>query len=346
MSLESYGYTHCPNCSGQLREYAIGSVTIEGCDACGGCWFDGEELKQVANLPGEPLEALEMEFAAGLSAISGGGSGKCPRCKEALQAKRLKQARSVEIEVCPTCQGIWLDEGELEALGRALPKRTGPMPPPDPAAMRATAVAGLLRTTICPHCGERNPELDERCSECQRLLHVAPADGLGEIHSSHPLSWFKWLNEALLWIVIPAFCLWPNGALTEAGLSFGARLGLTCLLMLVLGLRWLNKAYRIDAASAGLLLHKPFRNLFVPWDAIRSVAVFDTGTRSLLYPFFGRHRHYGMHYTWSHHEAMDEMMDDWRPQGVMVLYTTRGFVVINRDFAGHNLLMAYIRERV
>lgn len=347
MGLDTYHPVPCPNCGGQLRRYAIGPVTIEGCDACGGCWFDGDELKQVANLPGEPLEALEMEFAAGLSSMSGGGTGKCPRCMEPLEPKRLKQAKGVELDVCPMCSGVWLDEGELDALGQALPKRTGSMPPPNPAALRATAVAGMLRTTICPHCGERNPELETHCASCRGPLHEAPRDGLGEVHSSHPLSWYKWFNEGLGLLLVTALCLWPGGPLQTAGLSLTGRLGVLLLLLLVLGLRWLNKAYRIDAASSGLLLHKPFRNLFVPWDAIRSVLVFDTGTRSVLYPITallsGRHRG---HYGWGRSREMDELMDDWLPQGMMVLYTTRGLVVINRDFAQHNALMEYIRERV
>ncbi len=348
MALDTYRAAPCPGCGGQLRQVAIGPATIDGCDACGGCWFDGEELKQVAALPGEPLEAMEMEFGAGLSASSGGGSGKCPRCKEPLQVKRLKQARDVDLDVCPSCGGMWLDEGELDALGRALPKRTGPMPPPHPAAERAAAVAGLLRTTICPHCSERNPELSERCSECGRPLHEAPRDGLGEIHSSHPLSWFKWLNEGLAWLAIPALCLWPAGPLESAGLSLGARVAVVLLLLALLGLRWLNKAYRIDAASTGLLLHKPVRNLFIPWSAIRSAMIFDTGTRSVFYPIaalLGGRNRYGYH-GWGRGQTMDELMDDWLPQGVMVLYTTRGLVVINRDFAAHNALIAYVRERI
>jgi uncharacterized protein len=39
---------------------------------------------------------------------------KCPVCKtsDLLMAER----RSVEIDYCPTCRGVWLDRGELDKL--------------------------------------------------------------------------------------------------------------------------------------------------------------------------------------------------------------------------------------
>ncbi|GLU35773.1 zf-TFIIB domain-containing protein [Trinickia caryophylli] len=39
---------------------------------------------------------------------------KCPVCKtsDLLMAER----RSIEIDYCPTCRGIWLDRGELDKL--------------------------------------------------------------------------------------------------------------------------------------------------------------------------------------------------------------------------------------
>src|SRR6185437_10703859 len=38
---------------------------------------------------------------------------KCPQCNVDLQASK---DRGVDVEVCPTCQGMWLTPGELDEL--------------------------------------------------------------------------------------------------------------------------------------------------------------------------------------------------------------------------------------
>jgi Zn-finger nucleic acid-binding protein len=40
----------------------------------------------------------------------------CPRCSSELRPNRRE---GVEIDVCPQCNGIWLDRGELERLAGA-----------------------------------------------------------------------------------------------------------------------------------------------------------------------------------------------------------------------------------
>ena len=39
---------------------------------------------------------------------------KCPSCKTAL---RIVHEEGIEIDVCDSCHGVWLDPGELEAIG-------------------------------------------------------------------------------------------------------------------------------------------------------------------------------------------------------------------------------------
>lgn len=46
-------------------------------------------------------------------AAAPGGTGLCPKDG----AKLVEQAsKGVTIDVCPTCEGIWLDKGELEVV--------------------------------------------------------------------------------------------------------------------------------------------------------------------------------------------------------------------------------------
>ncbi|MFN8588178.1 MAG: zf-TFIIB domain-containing protein [Candidatus Eisenbacteria bacterium] len=39
---------------------------------------------------------------------------KCPRCAEG--ALVTTDRHDIEIEICPTCRGVWLDRGELDKL--------------------------------------------------------------------------------------------------------------------------------------------------------------------------------------------------------------------------------------
>lgn len=41
--------------------------------------------------------------------------GRCPKCGAQLQRREL---HGVEVDECPGCGGIWLDQGELEELAR------------------------------------------------------------------------------------------------------------------------------------------------------------------------------------------------------------------------------------
>lgn len=43
------------------------------------------------------------------------GTGACPRDGDKLEART---EHDVTIDICPTCRGIWLDEGELEAINK------------------------------------------------------------------------------------------------------------------------------------------------------------------------------------------------------------------------------------
>ena len=38
---------------------------------------------------------------------------KCPQCELVL---RIYDRHGVEIDVCPTCRGVWLDRGELDKI--------------------------------------------------------------------------------------------------------------------------------------------------------------------------------------------------------------------------------------
>lgn len=337
----------CPWCGAQLRAWQVGPVTLDGCDECGGVWFDGEELKSVSNLPGEPLEALEGEFTRGLGGGAGGGSMTCPADGTPLEPKQPKQAPELTVDVCPACRGVWLDEGELAALGRKLPKRSGPMPMADAGVHQLEAVATLVRSCFCPRCGARNPELGRYCDTCGADLHEPSRAVTGNVLSKHRLFPAQAAIEVLVLLAVIVFVLIqrePAGELLPAEVRWSVAGGLIALWLLP----WPWRTLAVELTSSGLVVRRLLGRRFIPWDAIRSAAVFDVGTRAIWYPLvaalgWGRR---GTWNRWGRNEAMDELMEGDQPRATMVLFTSRGLVKINPSLTDHMALIDAIRARM
>ena len=104
----------CPKCNSEsLAAFKVEEVTVDRCSSCDGIWFDAQELgellaeeaKQVASLRrGNMHEELD------------GKKGNCPR--DATELLRVYSAadKTVILDACPECRGIWLDGGEFEKL--------------------------------------------------------------------------------------------------------------------------------------------------------------------------------------------------------------------------------------
>ena len=91
----------------------VQDIEVDRCQACGGIWFDNHEL-----IP------LLHERIADLAALRGKSTppgvnqkhGQCPRDSSGLIRVSSVLGRSVILDTCPECRGIWLDGGEFDAL--------------------------------------------------------------------------------------------------------------------------------------------------------------------------------------------------------------------------------------
>lgn len=89
---------------------------------------------------------------------------KCPKDSTPLVGETRKVLlRSVEVDVCPKCRGLFLDEGEIRALtghrrlNRLLMKRPraspgSPLACPHCERTLAAVTAGGMRVDVCPRC--------------------------------------------------------------------------------------------------------------------------------------------------------------------------------------------------
>jgi uncharacterized protein len=103
---------NCPKCRSGLHEITFEGVTVDFCSACKGMWCDHDELAFMAELPEDVPQLKDVQATARQTEYP------CPRCGSAflLEEMRFTPAEALLIDLCPQCQGIWLDHGEFRKL--------------------------------------------------------------------------------------------------------------------------------------------------------------------------------------------------------------------------------------
>lgn len=97
-------------------------VAFESCPSCGGAFFDKSDLVKVEKHAGERKRAVDRSvgvFERSLKVAKSRlnhVSPTCPRCKEEMFEREWRMGTMVMIDICITCEGVWLDAGELESL--------------------------------------------------------------------------------------------------------------------------------------------------------------------------------------------------------------------------------------
>lgn len=104
----------CPKCQIEnLGEFSVEGVTVNRCPACDGVWFDAHELTELLAEDARHVSAL---LRSRVQDQADGKKGQCPRDSAALLRVYSSIDKSVIIDACPECHGIWLDGGEFAKL--------------------------------------------------------------------------------------------------------------------------------------------------------------------------------------------------------------------------------------
>ena len=104
----------CPKCKSEtLVGFKIDDVAVDRCSSCDGIWFDAQELVELLAEDAKHVASLRR---GSVHEVLDGKRGACPR--DAGELLRVYSAvdRTVIIDACPECHGIWLDGGEFEKL--------------------------------------------------------------------------------------------------------------------------------------------------------------------------------------------------------------------------------------
>lgn len=101
----------CPRCWVEAERVEIEvfgpNIEIDECPKCHGIWLDPGELKKLLK-DRKITDYLTKEIGT-----QSKSDLMCPRCGGLMD---IESAEDVEIDVCLTCRGVWLDAGELEDL--------------------------------------------------------------------------------------------------------------------------------------------------------------------------------------------------------------------------------------
>jgi membrane associated rhomboid family serine protease/Zn-finger nucleic acid-binding protein len=108
----------CPNCSISLVPRRYGALTLAQCPRCVGTFL---ESGQASATLGPGTEALDWINSPGVRRYRS-LQAVCPHGHEPMHAYLLNagNARTVAVDVCHRCQGIWLDLHEARLLQQAV----------------------------------------------------------------------------------------------------------------------------------------------------------------------------------------------------------------------------------
>ena len=104
----------CPHCRHHLLEpIRYKDVELDACAHCGGLWFDRNELDKVIHNY-DPNYHREGSIVETLGPKVDESKKRCPHCKDSLETYQFEKDSDLKIDICHSCQGIWLDKGELD----------------------------------------------------------------------------------------------------------------------------------------------------------------------------------------------------------------------------------------
>ena len=111
----------CPDCQNELKIIDLKGVKIDECVKCRGKWFERNELRLVKDRQDDYLRWLDFDpFGKDAEKLSIPSDGKkCPKCLKQMNSLTYQQSK-ILIDKCSTCEGIWLNHGELVKIIRYL----------------------------------------------------------------------------------------------------------------------------------------------------------------------------------------------------------------------------------
>lgn len=101
----------CPNCNSPLTEATLHGENVDRCQTCCGVWFDERELSAVLAC----MTNTNKQIRTTRRSLE---DRSCPRCLARMPVSNYAYDSGITISRCNQCSGVWLDQGQLEAIAQ------------------------------------------------------------------------------------------------------------------------------------------------------------------------------------------------------------------------------------
>lgn len=137
----------CPRCRAPLSGSDHQGVVTLVCPACRGLFLRGKDLRSQFGPAVHLIESAERALDQAAAALA------CPAGCRAMRRRFVPAARGgIHVDVCPVCDGVWLDHGEVRAILDSARKRSGlharRRPAVDAAELTEEATGRVSRSDI------------------------------------------------------------------------------------------------------------------------------------------------------------------------------------------------------
>jgi len=110
----------CPTCKKNLDTYTAYGIKFDACPVCKGLWLTLQELHGLKDKAEkgswETLRWLNDEVDAIEKANAMPSTRACPKCKSVELVSTNFGNSKILVDWCPTCHGLWLDQGEFQDI--------------------------------------------------------------------------------------------------------------------------------------------------------------------------------------------------------------------------------------
>jgi Zn-finger nucleic acid-binding protein len=123
----------CAACGSSLERYDAFDIKLEGCSSCYGLWLNDDELRQLKDrAEGDrwtDLQWVDDELEALESSYGMPSRRDCPECTDQKLVTVQFGSSRIHLDLCPNCNGTWLDAGEFQQIMEHLKKQVVELTP-------------------------------------------------------------------------------------------------------------------------------------------------------------------------------------------------------------------------
>ena len=110
----------CPVCHVSLESDTYKQIAVQKCKSCRGIWFERGDLEQAKDIADPALRWMDFDLWRHTEDFKGArGKHPCPGCQQPMLVLHYGTS-GAELELCPSCFGIWLEHARFDRIIEAL----------------------------------------------------------------------------------------------------------------------------------------------------------------------------------------------------------------------------------